>query len=144
MTDDSVDTARHESMPGLDRNQAAESLTQHKDRPDPQRTTGSEEHDADPANRITVDGPQLVAIGVCWQIRVQKSNYGEDGNDPPVAAGLAHPGAQISPSEERYDREPEQHRHERDQRRVREKRPKAAPTHDRKTGIRAGTDDDNR
>src|SRR5215472_3557577 len=98
MTDDSVDTAGHESMPLLNRDQAAESLAQHKDRPDPQRTTGSEEQDTKPANRITIDCPQLLAIGVCGEIRVEKSNYYKDGNHPAVAAGLAHAGVKISAS----------------------------------------------
>jgi hypothetical protein len=126
-------------MPGLDRDQAAKSLAQHKDWPDPQRATGSEEHDTEPANRIAVDRPQLFAIRVCRQIRVKKSNYGEDGNDSPVAAGFAHPGAQMSSGEERYHREREQHHHERYQCWVREERTKPTPTHDRKTGIRAST-----
>ena len=41
-------------MPGLDGHQSAEPAAEHKDWPYPQRTTGSEENDAKPANGIPV------------------------------------------------------------------------------------------
>ncbi len=78
-------------------------------------TIAKNRNSSDPANRISVDGPQLVAIGVCRHIRVDQSDYGENGNHPTVAAGFAHSGAQISTGEERDHRQREQHHHERDQ-----------------------------
>src|SRR5204863_3891069 len=50
------------------------------------------------------------------------------GRTPAVASGLTHAGAKISAGEERYTREGEQYDHERDQRWVREERPKTTPT----------------
>src|SRR5262249_4958584 len=144
MTNDSVDAAGHESMPPLNRDQAAESLAQHKDRPDPQRTTGSEEQDTKPANRITIDCPQILAIGVCGAIRVEKSDDYEHGTHPAVAAGLAHAGAQVPAGEKRHTREREQHHHERYQCRVGEERPRPTPTQNRETGVRATADHDKR
>src|SRR6266478_838769 len=128
VTDDAADTISYQRMSRLNCHQAAESSAQHKHWPDPQCTSSSGEYDTEPANRVTVNRPQLFAIGVCRQIRVDQSDYHQDGNDPAVAAGLAHTGAEISASEKRQTGKRKEHCHGRDQRRVREERPKPSPT----------------
>jgi len=55
-------------MPGLNGDQPAEPAPEHKDRPDPQRTSGGEENDTKPANGIPVEGPEPLSVGVRRQI----------------------------------------------------------------------------
>jgi hypothetical protein len=50
VSDDTIDTAGDQGVPGLDGDQPAEPMAEHKDWPDPQRTSGGEENDAKPAN----------------------------------------------------------------------------------------------
>ena len=55
MADDTIETSRDQRMPGLDGYQPAEPVAEHKDWPDPQRATGGEENDTEPANGISID-----------------------------------------------------------------------------------------
>ena len=128
VTDYSVDASGYQSVPRLDRDQAAESFAQRKNWPDPQCTTSGEERDTDPANRVTINRPQLPAIRVCRQIRVEKSDYRKHGDDLPVAAGLTHAHAKISAGERGNNGQRQQNHYERDERWVREERSKTTPT----------------
>ena len=65
------DRYRRRWSPGvtrLDGDQSAEPVAEHEDRPQPQRATGSEQNDAEPANGIAVDGPELPPVGVGRQV----------------------------------------------------------------------------
>ena len=55
-------------MPRLVCDQAAESLAEHEDRPQRQGPANREETYPQPANRVPVDGPELRALRVGWQI----------------------------------------------------------------------------
>ena len=103
-------------------------------------TASGEERDTDPANRVTINRPQLPAIRVCREICVEQSDYTEDGKDPSVAAGLTHARAKISAGKKRCTRERQLHHYERDQCWVREEWLKPAPPKNGKTDIRATTD----
>jgi hypothetical protein len=96
VADDPIDATGDQRMPGLDGDQPAEPTAEHKDGPDPQRTTGGEEHDAEPAKGIPVERPEPPAIGGGRQIASQQSNQREGDEDPAIATILALPGAQIS------------------------------------------------
>jgi hypothetical protein len=112
----------------LDRDQAAESFPQHNNWPDPQCTTSGEERDTDPANRVTINRPQLPAIGVCREVRVEKSDYNKNGNDPAVAAGLTRARAKISAGERSNNGQRQQNHYERNERWMREEQPKTTLT----------------
>src|SRR5512132_1744346 len=62
VADDPIDSRRDERMSGLDGDQSTEPAAEHKDGPDPQCTTGGEEHDAKPANGLLVDGPEFLPV----------------------------------------------------------------------------------
>jgi len=98
VTDYSVDASTYQSVPRLDRSQAAESLAQHKNWPDPQGTTSGEERDTDPTNRVTINRPQTPAIRVCREIRVKKSDYCEDGNHPALPRASRTPALRFPPA----------------------------------------------
>jgi hypothetical protein len=63
VADDTIETSRDQAMPGLDGYQPAEPAAEHKDWPDPQRATGSEENDAKPANGISIDRDRTAVPG---------------------------------------------------------------------------------
>ena len=98
VTDDAADTISYQRMSRLNCHQAAESSAQHKHWPDPQCTSSSEEYDTQPANRVTVNRPHLFAIGVCRQIRVDQSDYHEDGNDQRLPRASRTPGLRFPPA----------------------------------------------
>jgi hypothetical protein len=79
-------------------------VAEHKDRPDPQRTTGSEKTDAKPANGIAVDGPEFLPVCVGRQISIQQSDQRERYEDPTIGAILALARAHTSTSEKRRTR----------------------------------------
>ena len=64
MADDAIDAARDQLVSRLDRDQTAEAMAEHKDRPEPQRSAGREEEDTEPANGVAVDRRELLAVGV--------------------------------------------------------------------------------
>ena len=68
VADEAIDTARDQRMPGLDGHQPAEPTAEHKDWPDLQRTAGSEQNDAQPANGIPIESPQLLPVSICGQL----------------------------------------------------------------------------
>jgi hypothetical protein len=84
VADDAIDAARDQLVSGLDRDQPAEAVAEHKDRPEPQRSAGSEEEDAEPANGVAVEGPELLAVGVGREIAGQQlaaiSGQGDPGS----------------------------------------------------------------
>jgi hypothetical protein len=69
---------------------SAEPAAEHKDRPDPQRTTGREENDAKPADGIAVEGPELRPVRPGRQKAVEQSDQCEGYEDPTVATVLPH------------------------------------------------------
>jgi hypothetical protein len=86
-------------MPGLNGYQPAEPAAEHKNRPDPQCATGSEESDSMPANGIPVESPELLPVCVRRQIGVEQPDHPEGCDDPAVGTILAHTRAQISATE---------------------------------------------
>src|SRR5947209_19377134 len=60
VAEDTIETGRDQRVPGLDGHQSAEPTAEHKDWRDPQRTAGSEENDAKPANGIPIKSPELL------------------------------------------------------------------------------------
>jgi hypothetical protein len=68
VADDTIETSRDQRMPWLDGHQSAEPAAEHKDRPDPQRTAGSEENEAKPANGIPIESSELLPVSICGQI----------------------------------------------------------------------------
>jgi hypothetical protein len=140
MPDDTIDTARDERMPGLNGDQSAEPTAEHKDRPDPQRTTGGEENDAKPANGISVEGPEPLPICVGRQIGRQKPDQPESCQDPAVGTILALARTQISAAEERYARQHEECDRKGNQCLVGKERLKPAPAKDSEPEIGKGPD----
>src|SRR4029453_3290725 len=144
VADDTIDTGGKELMFGLNGDQPAEPMAEHKDGPKPQRTTGNEEHDTKPANCVAVDGPQLLPVRVGWQIGVQQSEQRKGYEDPPVATILAHTRAQIAASEEGCPSHYEDRNRERDESRVREKGSGPAPAEHGQAKIGSGAYNDER
>src|SRR5262245_4644781 len=107
MTDHAVDAGRHQRMPGLDREQAAETMPEHEHRPESQRAAEGKQHDADPAYGIAVDGPEIDAVGVGREKGREQPDHAERNDDPAVAAILALAGTEITAGEERGDRQEE-------------------------------------
>jgi hypothetical protein len=101
----------------LDGDQPADPIAEHKNRPDPQSTTGSEENHAKPASGIAVDSPNLLPVRVGRQ-----GLQGPSGCRDPRAHR-----AQISAGEERYTSQSCEPDCERYQRRVGEEWRKPAP-----------------
>ena len=132
---------RDERVPALDRDQSAEPAAEHEHRPDPQRTAGGEEHDAEPAHGVTVDGPQLSPVGVGRHIRQQQRDHTERHEHPAVAAILALARAEISRAEQRGGREYDKHDRKRDQGRMGKEGGKAAQPENREPQIGEGPDD---
>jgi hypothetical protein len=59
MADDAIDAAGDQGVPGLDGDETAEPIAEHDDRADPQRAAGHEQGDAEPADGVAVDGPEI-------------------------------------------------------------------------------------
>ena len=102
-------------MSGLDRDQTAESMAEHEDRPYAQNATRGEEHHAEPAERIAVEYPEADAVGVSGKIAVEQAEHREGRENPAVAAILALTAPDAALGEERRGREregDERERHE--------------------------------
>jgi hypothetical protein len=85
VADDTIDTAGDQRVSGLDGDQLAEPTVEHKDWPDPQRTTGSEENDSKPANSVAsilrlcfrIDYRQGVTLqGLQLRFRLDQISFG--------------------------------------------------------------------
>jgi hypothetical protein len=74
-------------MPGLDGHSSAEPAAEHKDRSNPQRTADGEQKDAEPANGIPIESPELLPVCVRRQI----------GGEQPDQRDAAK-GAEVLPS----------------------------------------------
>src|SRR5262245_11189385 len=135
VADDAVDASRDQRMPGLNGDQPAESMTEHEDRPDAQRTADREENDAKPTDGISVQGPELNAVGVGGDIGHQEPDHSESCEHPAVAAILALARTEISAAEERDAGQHEAHDRKPDQGRVGKEGCKAAAAEDRKPDI---------
>jgi len=64
MADDAVNTACHQCVARLDRDEPAEPAAEHKDRPDAQDAANSEKSKPKPAGGIAVDGPNIQPVGI--------------------------------------------------------------------------------
>jgi len=104
-------------------------------RPDPQRTPGGEESDAEPPNGISVEGPHVGAVRVGRQIGEQKPDHPEGREHPAVPAVLALAGTEISAAEQRNARQHEPHDRKGNQGRMGEEGRKGAPAEDREPEI---------
>ncbi len=122
-----IDTAGDQRVSRLDGDQSAEAMAQHKNWPDPQRATGCEEKDTKPANRVAVDGPEVLPVRVGWQVNVQQPDQDNGYDDPAVATILTHTRAEISSGEKRCARQREECDRESDQCRVGEEGREPAP-----------------
>src|SRR5262245_22007982 len=125
-------------MAGLDGDQPAEPTTEHEHRPEPQRPTREEQGDAQPADRVAVDRPELVAVGIRRQVAVQQPDHAEGDEHPAVAAVLALAGAHTGVGEDRSASQREGHDRERDQWWVSEERREPAPAEHGKAEIGSG------
>jgi hypothetical protein len=115
-----------------------------KNGPDPQRTTGGEENDAEPANGIPVDRPEFLPVCVGRQIGAQQPDHREGDDDPAVGTILALAGAEISTTEECCARQHEERDRKGNQGRVGEEGGKS-PAEDGEPEIGEGRhDSDNR
>ena len=130
--------------PGLDGDQPAEPMPKDKDGPKPERTTGNEERDINPASCVAVDRPKLLSVRVGWQIRVQQAEQRKGDEDPAVATILAYSLAQISPREERGPSHYENSNRERDEIPVGEKGSGPAPAEHGQAKIGSGAYNDER
>src|SRR5262245_40963121 len=74
MADHAVDPVGDETMLGLDRHQAAETVAEHENGPEPQRSAQSEKGDADPAYGLAIDGPEVDPGGVGWQKGLEEAD----------------------------------------------------------------------
>ena len=144
VADDAIDAAGDQCMPGLDGDQPAEPMPKDKDGPKPERTTGNEERDTNPASCVAVDHPQLLPIRVGWQIRVQQAEQRKGDEDPAVATILAYTLAQISAREERCPSHYENSNRERDESPVGEKGSGPAPAEHGQAKIGSGAYNDER
>jgi hypothetical protein len=141
VADDAINTARDQPMPRLDGDQPAEPVAEHKHRPESQHTTGGEENDAEPANGVPVDGPELLAVGVGRQIGGQHPDHAQRGDDPAVGPILALAGTEIAAAEECNAGQHEEGARKGNQRGVGEKPGKPAPAEDRQSEIGEGRGD---
>src|SRR5262249_56041385 len=91
VADDAVDAAGDQGMPGLDGDQPAEAVAENEDRPQPQCAAGGEEHDAEPAHGVAVDGPKLLAVGVGRNVGIGDPDHGERDEAPAVPSILPLP-----------------------------------------------------
>ena len=140
MADDAINTAGDQPVPGLDDDQPAEPVAEDEDRPEPQRTSGGEENDAEPANGIPVDGPELLAVSVGRQIGGQQPDHAERGDDPAISSILALAGAEVAAAEECDAGQHEEDARKCNQRRVGEEPGKPTPADDREPEISEGRD----
>jgi hypothetical protein len=141
VADDTIETARDQRMPGLDRHQSAEPAAEHKDRPDPQRTAGSEENDAKPANGIAIESPELLPVYLRRQISGQQPDQPERCDHPSGGHDPRAHRAQISAAENSNARQHEKYDREGNQRRVGEEGSKPSPAEDREAEIGKGAYD---
>jgi hypothetical protein len=128
-------------MPRLDGDQAAEPMAEHKDWPDPQRTTGGEENNAKPANSVPIERPEFLPVCVGGQIGHQKPYQTENCEDPAIATILALAWAKISATKERCPRQHEAYDRKRNEGRMGEEGGNTAPAKDGEPEIGKGRHD---
>src|SRR5215471_1395315 len=138
VTDDTINTAGHQRVSGLDRHQPAEPPAEHKYRPEPQRPTGGEENDTNPTDSIPIKGPELLPVSVGRQVSGEQADDPKGDDDPAVGTILANAGAQIAATEERDAGQREKCNCKRNQRRMGEKGGQPAPAEDGEPEIRKG------
>ena len=76
-----------------------ESSTKDKHRPDSQGTTSGEENYANPADSISVEGPEADPISVGRQIAEEQPDDAKDRQHPPILAIFTLTGADVSRAE---------------------------------------------
>src|SRR5215467_9077633 len=141
MANDAIDPSRDQRMPGLDGDQSAETMAEHEDRPDAQRAADDEQYHAGPANGVSVDRPELDAVGVGRQIAAQQPEQPDGDEDPAVAAILPLAGAEVAAAEQRDDGQQACCYGKNGQRRMGEKRGEPSPAEDGEPEIAKGRDD---
>jgi hypothetical protein len=122
--------------------EAAESVAQNEDGPDPEHAAYDQQRDADPARRLTVDGQDVQPIRQSRDERKEKSKHGKGNENPAIAAILTLARAQVSGREERYGEHDCDDDDERNKRRMRKESAKAAVGPYRQTELNG--DKDNR
>src|SRR5262249_7520988 len=100
VADDAVDAARGQHVPRLDRDQPAEPVAEHENRPNAQRATREEENNAQPAAGVPIEGPDFFAVRVSRQIRAYDPDQPECEEDPAVGAIFSLAGTEFSSAEE--------------------------------------------
>src|SRR6202041_3822512 len=96
MADDTVDAGHEQRVPGLDRDQPAEPVSQHIDRPQPHCAAADENCDANPANGVAVDRPKIEPVVDRRQVGGEQPNHAEPGEDQAIAAVLSYAGAETA------------------------------------------------
>ena len=89
MADDAVDAGGPQFMPGLDCHQSAELLLKYEDRPETKDSASEEDHNAEPADAVEVESPEIDPVGVGGQIGSREANYAQDDEGPAIAAIFA-------------------------------------------------------
>jgi hypothetical protein len=114
-------------------------MAEYKDWPDPQRTAGGEENDANPTNGLAIESPELLAVCVRREIGVDQPDQPKGYDDPAVGTILAYTGAQISTTENGSARQYEVCDREANQGQVGEESGKASPAKDGEAEIGKGS-----
>lgn len=99
MTNDTVDSGGDESVVALDGDESAEAVAENEDGPEADCAAEEIEGDADPAGGVSVDGPEVEAVGVGGNESEQKTDDGKSEDDPTIAAIFANTGADVASGE---------------------------------------------
>jgi hypothetical protein len=73
VADAPIDTAGDQRVPGLDGDEPAEPTAKHKDGPEPESTTGREEHDTQLAYGLAIEGPERLPVCGGWERGIQQA-----------------------------------------------------------------------
>src|SRR5579883_222309 len=103
IADRAVNSGRDQTMLRLDGDQAAETIAQHENRPEPHDTSCENEKNAEPAYRLAVDGPDVPSIRIGGHVGAQKRNDRERNKDPAIGTILPLARAQVPFAEQRDD-----------------------------------------
>src|SRR5262249_12102951 len=99
MTNEAVDAIGGQAMARLNGDQTAEPAAEHEDRPHAQHTPDGEKGNAKPANRISVERPEIPTVGVGRQVSLQQPDHPERCEHPAIAPVLAFARTEVSAAE---------------------------------------------
>jgi hypothetical protein len=118
-------------MSRLDRDQAAESPPEDKDRRNAKKAAGRIENKSQPTNAFAAEGQEIDAVRISREITIDDPEHAQSGDDSTIGAILPDAGADMRLGEQRCEPERDRDAGHRDQRRIREESPRAAGPGDR-------------